>query len=271
MVFALNRLGLLLSLFLLLAPAAWPQQPAERVDPEWLRPRLPKRIVYSAPGMERIKARKDVVWKRVDGLELKLDVYAPPDGRPNKPLPAVVFIHGGPIPSNLRTEPKEWGVFISHGQLAASSGFVGVTFNHRYYGFDRLRDAQSDVNDLVAYLRANAATLGIDADRITLWAFSGGGLLLGNALREAPPYVRCLIAYYALLDGRGRGCEGVVAAESVETEGPSRPPALRRQGRIGQPGAERRARPFRARGDDAQRDDRFRQSRGGPSRLRRPR
>jgi len=200
MVLTLNRLGLLLSLFLLLAPAAWPQQPAERVDPEWLRPRLPKRIVYSAPGMERIKARKDVVWKRVDGLELKLDVYAPPDGRPNKPLPAVVFIHGGPIPSNLRTEPKEWGVFISHGQLAAASGFVGVTFNHRYYGFDRLRDAQSDVNDLVAYLRANAATLGIDADRITLWAFSGGGLLLSNALREAPPYVRCLIAYYPLLD-----------------------------------------------------------------------
>jgi acetyl esterase/lipase len=83
--------------------------------------------------MERIKARKDVVWKRVDGVELKLDVYAPPGGKPSKPLPAVVFIHGGPIPSNLRTEPKEWGVFISHGQLAAASGFVGVTFNHRLH------------------------------------------------------------------------------------------------------------------------------------------
>src|SRR5215510_3974670 len=102
MMFTLNRLGLLLFLFLVLAPAAWPQQPAERVDPEWLRPRLPKRIVYAAPRMERIKTRKDVVWKRVDGLELKLHVYAAPAGRPNKPLPAVVFIHGGPIPSNLR-------------------------------------------------------------------------------------------------------------------------------------------------------------------------
>jgi acetyl esterase/lipase len=63
-----------------------------------------------------------------------------------------------------------------------------------------LRDAQSDVNDLVAYLRANAATLGIDPDRITLWAFSGGGVFLSSALRDAPPYVRCLIAYYAALD-----------------------------------------------------------------------
>lgn len=196
----MNRLGLLLSLFLLFTPAAWPQQPAERVDPEWLKPQAPKRIVYSMPGMERIKARKDVVWKRVDGLELKLDVYAPPGARPGKPLPAVVFIHGGPIPPNLRTEPKEWGAYISHGQLAAASGFVGVTFNHRYYGFDRLRDAQSDMNDLVTYLRANAATLGIDADRITLWAFSGGGLLLSKALRDAPSYIRCLIAYYPVLD-----------------------------------------------------------------------
>src|SRR5581483_2211427 len=73
-------------------------------------------------------------------------------------------------------------------------------FNHRFYGMDRVRDAQADVNDLVAYVRANAATFGIDPERITLWAFSGGGVLLSNALREAPAYLRCLVAYYTLLD-----------------------------------------------------------------------
>jgi len=100
----------------------------------------------------------------------------------------------------LRTEPKEWGVFISYGQLAAASGWVGVTFNHRFYALDRVRDAQADVDDLIAYVRANATTLGIDPDRLTLWAVSGGGLLLSHALRDTPPYLRCLIAYYALLD-----------------------------------------------------------------------
>lgn len=204
-----NRLRLLMSLFLLVASAARAQQPpAERVDPEWLKPLLPKRIVYSLPGMERIKARKDVVWKRVDGVELKLDLYAPPGKPRNRPLPVVVFIHGGPIPPNLRTEPKDWGVYISYGQLAAASGFVGITFNHRFYGMNRLRDAQSDVNDLVAYLRANTATLGIDPDRITLWAFSAGGLMLSSAMRDAPPYIRCLIAYYALLDSTISGANG---------------------------------------------------------------
>jgi hypothetical protein len=68
-----NRLRLLMFLLLLVAPAARAQQqPAERVDPESLKPQLPKRIFYSVPGMERIKARKDVVWKRVDGVELIL-------------------------------------------------------------------------------------------------------------------------------------------------------------------------------------------------------
>jgi acetyl esterase/lipase len=204
----MNSLRLLTPLFLLVAPATWAQQQAERSDPEWLKPLLPKRIVYSVPGMERIKARKDVVWKGADGVEMKMDVYSPPGGRPGKPLPAVVFIHGGPIPQNLRTEPKDWSIYISYGQLAAASGFVGVTFNHRFYGMNRLRDAQSDVNDLVAYLRANAAKLGIDPDRITLWAFSGGGPMLSSAMRDAPPYIRCLIAYYAVLDATTPAADG---------------------------------------------------------------
>lgn len=131
MTIMMNSLRLLMPLFLLVSPAVWAQQQlAERVDPEWLKPLLPKRIVYSVSGMERIKARKDVVWKRVEGVDLKLDIYTPPGKPRNRPLPVVVFIHGWPIPANLLTEPKEWGSYISRGQLAAASGFAGVTFNH---------------------------------------------------------------------------------------------------------------------------------------------
>ena len=206
---SLKRLGLSMSILALISQVILAQQPAvERVDPDWLKTILPKRIVYSVPGMERINARKDVVWKRVDGVDLKLDLYQTPDKPGAQPMPAVVFIHGGPLPANLRTEPKDWGVYISYGQLAAASGFVGVTFNHRYYGFNRLKDAQSDVNDLVAYLRANASALNIDPERIILWAFSGGGLMLSGALREAPPYIRCVIAYYTLLDTPSSSASG---------------------------------------------------------------
>jgi acetyl esterase/lipase len=191
---------LMSALLLLTIPINAQQSSKGREDPAFLKPLLPKRIVYSVPGMEKIKARKEIVWKQVDGTELKLDVYAPPRQKRAQPLPAIIFIHGGPIPDNMLTEPKEWGVFVSFGQLAAASGFVGVTFNHRFYRGGQPRNAQEDVIDLIAYVRINAATLGIDPERLTLWAFSGGGSLLSAVLRDPPSYIRCLVAYYAVLD-----------------------------------------------------------------------
>ena len=179
------------------------QQPGEQlVDPPGLKAMIPKRVVYAVPGMDQVKVRKDLVYKRVAGAELKMDVYSPP-GPPNSRQPAVVFIHGGYLPPNLLTKPKEWGVYVSYGQLLAASGLVGITFNHRFYGWNSLSDSQSDVADLIEYVRANADTLGIDKDRIALWAFSGGGPFLSQALRDSPVYIRCLVSYYALLDLQG--------------------------------------------------------------------
>ena len=63
-----------------------------------------------------------------------------------------------------------------------------------------MQDSQSEVADLVAYVRDHAASFGIDKDRICLWAFSGGGPFLSQAMRETPAYVRCIVSYYALLD-----------------------------------------------------------------------
>jgi acetyl esterase/lipase len=52
----------------------------------------------------------------------------------------------------------------------------------------------------VDYVRGHAGELGIDRDRIALWAFSGGGPFLSQALRERWPFVRAIVAYYAVLD-----------------------------------------------------------------------
>jgi len=162
---------------------------------------MPKRIVYSVPGMEQIKPRANLTYKRVAGIDHKMDVYSPAAGTAaSSRRPAVIFIHGGPVPANLLTRPKDWGVFTSYGQLLAASGLVAVTFNHRLHSFDALNDAQSDVADLIGFVRDNADTFGIDKDRICLWAFSGGGPFLSKAMRDTPPYVKCIVSYYALLD-----------------------------------------------------------------------
>ena len=136
----------------------------QRQDPPWLKLFVNKRIVYQVPGMQNVRAKRDLVYKTAVGGELQMDVYSPRSS--SRRLPAVLFIHGGRIPPNLLTTPKDWAVYVSLGQLAAASGFVGVTFNHRFYTWESLPDSQADVMDAIKYVRANAATLGVDPERI---------------------------------------------------------------------------------------------------------
>ena len=83
------------------------QQP-QLEDPPWIKELAAKRIVYAVRGMERVKVRKDLTYKRVTGGELKMDVYSPIGFPRSTRRPAVIFIHGGRIPPNLRTTPKDW-------------------------------------------------------------------------------------------------------------------------------------------------------------------
>jgi acetyl esterase/lipase len=153
------------------------------------------RIVYSVPGMDAVGVRRDVPYKTGDGGPLHMDVYTPPG--PPRARPAVILVHGGPIP---KVGAKNMGVFLSYGELLAASGFVAVTFDHRFLGPARLADAGGDVGDLVAHVRANAGSLGVDPERVALWAFSGGGPFLAAPLRERPAWLRAVVAYYAVLD-----------------------------------------------------------------------
>lgn len=177
-----------------------PQQKIQLEDPDWVKEIAPNRVVYAVPGMKQVKVRKNVTYKHVPGAELKMDIYSPPRHKSSARRAAVIFIHGGRIPSNLLTTPKDWGAFISYGQLVAASGYVGVTFNHRFYTWNSLNDSQADVSDLIAYVRNNAESLGVDKDRIILWAVSAGGIFLSQTLREPPQYIRALIGFYAELD-----------------------------------------------------------------------
>jgi acetyl esterase/lipase len=155
------------------------------------------RVVLRVPGMEATQVRRDLVYRTAGEEPLHMDVYSPP-GAP-RARPAVVLVHGGPLP---RTGAKNMGVFVSYGELLAASGFVAVTFDHRFLAPERLLDAREDVAAAVAYVRTQAPTLAIDENRLALWVFSGGGPLLAAPLRERPPWLRAVVSYYAVLDVR---------------------------------------------------------------------
>jgi acetyl esterase/lipase len=160
-----------------------------------------KRVVLTVPGMDKVVVKRGLEYTAADKTALPLDVYAPAGLGQAEPLPVVILIHGGPIDAQML--PHEWGQYQSYGQILAASGLVAVAFKHRLYGAADYPRAAGDVAALLEHVRSQGSALGIDGDRIALWAFSGGGPLLSFALRTPLPYVRCVVSYYALLDFEG--------------------------------------------------------------------
>lgn len=199
-----------------MASAARGEDQAPPPSPERLRQMaelVNKPVVYTVPGMDQVQVRKDLVYKKSDDPNVKMDVYTPPGLAAGEKRPAVIFIHGG-APTQYR--PKEWGFFQSWGRLVAASGMVGVTFTYRQgYPKTVTLDSASDVADAVAYVRANADTLGIDKDRLCLAAYSAGGPMLSPFLRGAPDYVRCVVGFYVFMDIRQS--DAYRASEKEET------------------------------------------------------
>ena len=209
--FALLFIGLLFASTTALAQEA--NKPAKEPTLEEYKA---MRVVYSVPGMERVKVQKNLVYKKAGELELQMDVYAPPDLKRGERRPAVIFVSGD-APWELLKDLKDWGVYTSYGQLAAANGFVGVTFNHRSTEkFTKIRDAASDVDDAITYARAHAYALNIDPNRICLWAYSAGGPFLRTMLREKPAFVRCIVGYYSMFGPpKGAAADDIVREFTV--------------------------------------------------------
>ena len=160
-------------------------------------------VVLTIPGMDRLSIRRDIIYKRDGATSLAMDVYTPPSLPAGSTRPAVIFIHGG-LPASLASmKPKDWGVYQSYGRSVAASGLAGVTFNYRMaYPDPDLEGAASDVTDLISYVRQHGLELGIDKDRICLAAYSAGGPMLSLGMSASAPYVKSLVAMYAILDVR---------------------------------------------------------------------
>lgn len=161
-----------------------------------------ERVVYSIPGMEKALLREDLTYRELGGGDdLKLDIYYPPNYKPGTPLPAVVLIHGEWPPHIIR-HSKDLGVYVSWGQIIASSGLIAVNFNHRgTERFTQVREAASDVAQLLGYVRYYARDLDIIANRLCIWTFSAGMPLgMWASLRDSPAYVRSIVCYYGVMD-----------------------------------------------------------------------
>lgn len=148
---------------------------AARQDPPHLRP-----FLLDVPPCTR---------ERTDTL----DLYLPEaDG----PVPAVVFVHGGPVPAGVLPTPRDWPAFAGYGRALADGGVAAVMFDHRLHDVADYGRAADDLAAAVELVRADPR---VDPDRVALWFFSGGGLLAADWLAAPPPWLRCLAATYPVL------------------------------------------------------------------------
>ncbi|MBK1833547.1 alpha/beta hydrolase [Roseibacillus ishigakijimensis] len=116
---------------------------------------------------------RSVVYKEVDGLKLKLEVFEPEDLQPDDERPAIVFFFGGGWSGG---SPKQ---FYPHARELAGHGLVAFSANYRVKSRHQTTpfEAVEDAKSALRWLRQNADTLGIDPDRIVASGGSAGGHL----------------------------------------------------------------------------------------------
>jgi acetyl esterase/lipase len=189
----------------------------EELDEQEENALLRQRVVYTIPGMKKARVEKDILYKTVEDLELKLDVYYPAD-HTKSVLPAVVLVHGDG-PQEFLKDIKDSGQYVSWGQLIAASGLVAVTANHRSTeGLHNVAGVANDVDDLLSYIRDHSKKLHIDGEKLGIWTASAGGPFgLRAGLFETPPFINSIVCYYgfpalkAYYDGLYGGSEEGIA------------------------------------------------------------
>ncbi len=181
-------------------------------------------IVYDLPGTQQVKVRKDLTYKTIEDVELKLDIYYPEHQPRSGKLPAVLLIHGDG-PAVRLSNIKEGGQYQGWGRLIAASGIIAVVAQHRSSeGLHNVVGVANDIDDLVSYVRDAGKELHIDAEKLGIWTSSSGGpFALRAALHETPPYVRCIVGYYCLPELKTYYQGLYREAPQVDDEGEMRP------------------------------------------------
>jgi acetyl esterase/lipase len=186
------------------------------------------------PGIPRISEThelfQDVVYDEVGGEPLRYDHYRP--RKVTGPAPVVVVVHGG---AWITGDPSQAAGNALH---LARRGVATISLSYRLAPAHRFPAPLDDVRRGLRYVRAHAAELGIDADRMALVGLSAGSHLamlahvahgLPELAPELPPdleavaeNVRALVLHYGPYDlSRSRPLpEGV--DPSAELLGPHR-------------------------------------------------
>src|SRR5262245_44351265 len=117
-----------------------------------------------------IKYEPDIVFGKGGEVELAMDIARPE--KLDKPVPCVVFVHGGAWRGGNRK------VHVPQILDFAKRGYVAATVSYRLIPVGRFPAQVEDVKCAIRYLRANAEKHHLDPNKIGAVGFSAGGHLV---------------------------------------------------------------------------------------------
>jgi acetyl esterase/lipase len=126
----------------------------------------PQRRFPLLPG---VKTLKDLEYGKGSGRAMLLDLYLPEKGE--KPLPLIIWIHGGAWMGGSKDGPSPALRFTANGYAVAQVGYrlsQEAKFPAQIY----------DCKAAVRWLRANAAQYNLDPNKFIAWGGSAGGHLV---------------------------------------------------------------------------------------------
>ena len=144
------------------APRAWSQ--ATAVAP---REQLSQRFESS------VEARYDQPYAGTNNPRQQLDLFLPKQRTSNKPLPIVVYVHGGGWVSGSRESYD-----LAAARLVSTGNYAAASVGYRLSGEAKWPAQIHDCKAAIRWLRGQAKELNLDPDRIGVLGSSAGGHLV---------------------------------------------------------------------------------------------
>jgi acetyl esterase/lipase len=153
---------------------------------------LPAFATPALPAGSEVKIEKDVVFGKGGEAELRCDVYRPAPGTEKRM--GLVHLHGGGFARGSKD------TMAGKVTPIASRGYTSVVIDYRLTGVAKWPAQIEDVKTAIRWTRANAASLGIDPQRIATVGYSAGGHLTVFAAGQADTQLAACVAFYPAVE-----------------------------------------------------------------------
>ncbi len=113
----------------------------------------------------------DIEYDQIQGLSLRLDVYAPSQLQSSRSYPAIVYMHGGCYNEGSKKDIT--------GELKnfADKGFIIFSVDYRSSNLVKYPAGVEDIQQALRFIRKNAARFHADPNRMVSYGESAGGYL----------------------------------------------------------------------------------------------